>query len=219
MSIKEIIARESIKKILDITGIVLVAFLVLLYLGKACKTTDKNSQLKGEIIQLNQMLSVQRQVSQKEIKELEADITERNEEIITVVADVIAKEEKIQELHVVTQKLEKTLLSATQISKDDIIGNLKEQVTAWKDKFAIINAVVKDKDEIIFNLQAKYDAQVKISINYKSLYEKTNELAEKQEVRIKVLEGKQRTSQLTSRIKDVLIVGLAVYVGYGVIKK
>jgi len=219
MSIKEIIAKESIKKILDITGIVLVVFLVLLYLGKSCKTTDKNSQLKGEIIQLNQMLSVQRQVSQKEIKELEADITERNEEIITVVADVIAKEEKIQELHVVTQKLEKTLLSATQISKDDIIGNLKEQVTAWKDKFAIINAVVKDKDEIIFNLQAKYDAQVKISINYKSLYEKTNELAEKQEFRIKVLEGKQRTSQLISRVKTVLITGLAGYVAYGVIKK
>jgi len=122
-------------------------------------------------------------------------------------------------LHIVTQNLEKTLLFATQISKDDIIDNLKEQVTAWKDKFAIINTVVKDKDEIIFNLQGKYEAQVRISTYYEALWENTRVLMEKQKVRIKVLEGKQRNLQFGSTVKTIVIGGFIGYVGYGVIKK
>jgi len=219
MKLSEIFAQEVIKKVLTFGGIAVLLIIVLVYLGKSCKTIDQNSELKGEITQLNQMLLTQRQVSQEEIGELEADITERNEEIINVTADIIAKEEEIQELHIVTQNLEKTLLFATQISKDDIIDNLKEQVTAWKDKFAIINTVVKDKDEIIFNLQGKYEAQVRISTYYEALWENTRVLMEKQKVRIKVLEGKQGNLQFVSTVKNIVIGGLVAYIGYGVIKK
>jgi len=219
MKLSEIFAQEVIKKVLTFGGIAVLLIIVLVYLGKSCKTIDKNSQLKGEIIQLNQMLSIQRQVSQKEIKELEADIVKRDERIEAVASDITRKEEEIQELHIVTQNLEKTLLFATQISKDDIIDNLKEQVTAWKDKFAIINTVVKDKDEIIFNLQGKYEAQVRISTYYEALWENTRVLMEKQKVRIKVLEGKQRNLQFGSTVKTIVIGGFIGYVGYGVIKK
>ena len=219
MNIKEIITTESIKKILDIIGIALVVFVVLFCLGKACKISDRNSELKGEITQLNQMLSIQRQVSQKEIKELKEFICKKNEEIIDITADITVKDEKIQELSEISTNLEQEIDNLNDNQKDIIINKLKENVTIWKQKFTLAESIIRNKDKIIFNLQDKYNAQLKVSLNYRELYEKTNELSRKQEIRIRVLEKKQRGLQIKSTLKTVAIGGLASYLGYRIIKK
>jgi len=219
MNIKEIITTESIKKILDIIGIALVVFVVLFCLGKACKISDRNSELKGEITQLNQMLSIQRQVSQKEIKELKEFICKKNEEIIDITADITVKDEKIQELSEISTNLEQEIDNLNDNQKDIIINKLKENVTIWKQKFTLAESIIRNKDKIIFNLQDKYNAQLKVSLNYRELYEKTNELSRKQEIRIRVLEKKQRGLQIKSILKTVAIGGLAGYLGYRIIKK
>jgi len=98
------------------------------------------------------------------------------------------------------------------------VANLKEQVKAWSDKFSLAQAVIAEKDAIIADWAAKYDAQVTISESWKQKYEGETRLRTLAEKGWKASERKLRWTRVMSNIKSGLIVGAIGYLGYSAIK-
>jgi len=187
--------------------------LLILMLGmKSCNIYDSYSVLKGqyELLQVENKELIK--VNEQEIAEYQAKIADRNKKIEEIIATVALKNDKIQGLHQITTNLEQEL--SNLVSNEDKIINLQKQVTSWKDKFTLIESIVKDKDEIIFNLQEKYNAQLKISLNYKEMYEQSQQLVLLADKRLKLADRKIRSVRLGSTVKTIVIgtvVGFVIY--------
>jgi len=192
---------------------------ITFFLTRACYKRDTNYDvLKGQYNLLQTETNALIKVSQKEITEYQNTIAERDTRIKEISATVAVKNKKIQDLHIATQNLEDTLDFDTQISNEDKIVNLQKQVEAWKDKFAIISTIVKDKDEIIFNLQEKYNTQLKISLNYKEMYERSQQLVLLADKRLKLADKKIRNARLGSTVKTIALGAVGGYLIYKVVK-
>jgi len=195
-----------------------IALILMLFIVKSCNIYDNYSVLKGQYNLLQTETNALVKVSQKEIIEYQNTIAERDTRIKEISATVAVKNKKIQDLHIATQNLEDTLDFDTQISNEDKIVNLQKQVEAWKDKFAIISTIVKDKDEIIFNLQEKYNTQLKISLNYKEMYERSQQLVLLADKRLKLADKKIRNARLGSTVKTIALGAVGGYLIYKVVK-
>ena len=75
---------------------------------------------------------------------------------------------KDSDLTQLVQKLHKLEVSGDLSAQ---VANLKEQVKAWSEKFSLAQSVIAEKDAIIADWAAKYDAQVTISESWKQKYE------------------------------------------------
>ena len=192
---------------------------ITFFLTRACYKRDTNYDvLKGQYNLLQTETNALIKVSQKEITEYQNTIAERDTRIKEISATVAVKNKKIQDLHIATQNLEDTLDFYTLIPNEDKIVNLRKQVEAWKDKFAIISTIVKDKDEIIFNLQEKYNTQLKISLNYKEMYERSQQLVLLADKRLKLADKKIRNARLGSTVKTIALGAVGGYLIYKVVK-
>ena len=195
-----------------------IALILMLFIVKSCNIYDNYSVLKGQYNLLQTETNALVKVSQKEIIEYQNTIAERDTRIKEISATVAVKNKKIQDLHIATQNLEDTLDFYTLIPNEDKIVNLQKQVEAWKDKFAIISTIVKDKDEIIFNLQEKYNTQLKISLNYKEMYERSQQLVLLADKRLKLADKKIRNARLGSTVKTIALGAVGGYLIYKVVK-
>jgi len=195
-----------------------IALILMLFIVKSCNIYDNYSVLKGQYNLLQTETNALVKVSQKEIIEYQNTIAERDTRIKEISATVAVKNKKIQDLHIATQNLEDTLDFYTLIPNEDKIVNLRKQVEAWKDKFAIISTIVKDKDEIIFNLQEKYNTQLKISLNYKEMYERSQQLVLLADKRLKLADKKIRNARLGSTVKTIALGAVGGYLIYKVVK-
>jgi len=206
------------KNIVKYGLIAMLVFTILFLSVKSCNIYDNYSVLKGQYNLLQTENNTLIKVSQKEITEYQNTIAERDTKIKEISATIAVKNKKIQDLHIATQNLEDTLDFYTLIPNEDKIVNLRKQVEAWKDKFAIISTIVKDKDEIIFNLQEKYNTQLKISLNYKEMYEKSQRLVLLADKRLKLADKKIRNARLGSTVKTIALGAVGGYLIYKVVK-
>jgi len=98
------------------------------------------------------------------------------------------------------------------------VANLKEQVKAWSDKFSLAQTVIAEKDAIIADGSAKYDAQVTISESWKQKYEGETRLRTLAEKGWKASERKLRWTRIVGNVKTGLVLAAAGYVGYSALK-
>ena len=76
-----------------------------------------------------------------------------------------------------------------------------------------------DKDQVIFSLNEKYEAQVVISIKYKDMYESIQPLVDIHIKQVRELENINRRLKLTSRLKTGIVVVVAGVVLYSLLRK
>lgn len=198
-----------------IVVIILCVAIIFLFLDK-CGSSSRLDRLKGQYENALETARAEKEIKEaiienkeREIESLNGEITSLNEEIEEKEADNAELDEDVRELEQMFDKLD---------DKDAKIANLTEQVGVWKDKFSLAESIIADKDEIIFSLSEKFEAQLKISLEYKELYEGSMG-------RIKILEDikKAQSSQIarirfTSNFKTGIVLGLAGLVLYNLIK-
>ena len=211
---------------------------ITFFLTRACYKRDTNYDvLKGQYNLLQTETNALIKVSQKEITEYQNTIAERDTRIKEISATVAVKNKKIQDLHIATQNLEDTLDFYTLIPNEDKIVNLQKQVKVWKKKFTISESIIKDlgqpieyydehgvkkikypEGSITFNLQEKYNTQLKISLNYKEMYEKSQRLVLLADKRLKLADKKIRNARLGSTVKTIALGAVGGYLIYKVVK-
>lgn len=149
-----------------------------------------------------------------EIKDLNVEIEKGKVIIEDKESKIIVQNKNLEGLeateHELAQKEE--TLEVVKLQRD----NYKQQVAIWKNKFNLSQDMNKQKDEMIFSLNKKYDAQFEITLQWESKYENLGNLLingekvmGKQAVRIKVLEAK-------SSIFKLVKIGVVAGVIYGV---
>jgi len=123
--------------------------------------------------------------------------------------------QKDSNLEALGQKLKQLEISGDLFAQ---VANLKEQVKAWSEKFTLAQSVIAEKDAIIADWAAKYDAQVTISESWKQKYEGETRLRTLAEKGWKASERKLRWARVMSNVKSGLIVGAIGYLSYSAIK-
>ena len=175
-----------------------------------CGNADKYNKLKGEY-------ETYYKISRIVIKESIEAIDVQNDEI-----GILTK--KLTYLHGIIE-----VKDADLAEKEDEIGELKrdfadlEECQAQYDKlveaFTLCKSIMVDKDEVIFNLNEKYDAQVIISLRYKDMYESIQPLVDIHTKQVKELEKINRRLKFTSKLKTgIVVVGIGVVL-YSLLRK
>lgn len=204
-----------VNKILVILVIALLAALIIVgWLSHQAGV--KSRELKVQYDAEKQELTEQKAAALDRIEDLRNLISQKDEKIRNIISDVKEKNDKIAGLHKKTEKLEADYANAvTDVTRLD---NLTKQVNAWKEKFALAEKVIADKDAIIFSLTEKYEAQVVISLEWKALYEKEMGLRKLAEARLKIADRRISGLKIGGTIKTGLILGMAGVVVYGLVK-
>jgi len=204
----------------QVTRYILPAALVILLIVlafRSCSFIDRYSVLKGRYEALAEEYDVQKDNSKAQILSLRNIIAQKDEKIRNITSHIVEQEVEISVLHAEISGLESTY--ATLEDKDAKIDNLETQVSKWKQKFRIAEAIISDKDDIIFNLTEKYEAQVKISLEWKAMYENESTLRALAEKRLSLADRQIGRLKFGGTIKTGLVVGLAGVVVYGLVRK
>ena len=194
-------------KYVTVIGLLLVA-VVFLALDN-CGDTAKYNKLKGEY---RTYYNMSRVVIKKSIEAID----EQNDEI-----GILSK--KLTYLHGIIE-----VKDADLADKEEELGELKrdfadlEECQAQYDKlveaFTLVKSIVVDKDEIIFNLNKKYDRQVIISLKYKDMYESTLPLIDIHIKQVKELENINRRLKLTGKLKTGIVLAISGVVLYSLLR-
>ena len=181
-----------------------------------CGSPRKIDELKGQYEEANQIAKVEKQIKEEIIKEQQEEIEVLNTTIEVKNTTIAKKERSIVGLDGQVTDLEDAFDGLDD--KDAKIDNLTKQVEAWKGKFSLAQSIIADKDEIIFSLTQKYNAQLIISNSYKDMYETLTQNTKKLQSIVKAQDGQIRKLRLTSGMKTGVVLGLAGLVIYGVLK-
>ena len=202
---------------------ILPAVLVLLLLVVALvgyisykNNTKKANILLGRYEALTEEYGIQGDNSKAQMSRLRNIIAQKDEEIRNITAHIVEKEVEISTLHAETDKLESAY--ATLKDKDAKVYNLETQVTKWKHKFTLAEGIIQDKDDVIFSLNAKYEAQVKISLEWKGLYDREVTLHTLCKQRLDLADKRIGGLRFGGTIKNGLVIGLVGVVVYGLFR-
>jgi len=214
MTIKEVIKKIKAGHWLALAGVLLL--LVIFFSAKSCKLYDESSILKGKY-------EAYRALAKEGVKQARIIIAEQEKKIKELEQEQIVSEENIEELEdeIIDLGLTTAELEAKRKElkdKDEIIANLDAQIAAWKEKFSLAQAVIGEKDKIIFSLTEKYEAQVKITSSYKLMYEDLVKVSSVADLRIKALEGDLRQARFWGNLSKASTVILAAIAVIAVIK-
>jgi len=195
-----------------------VAILAVVFLMRSCNLYDEVSVLKGKHEALQIIYADLDLKSKATIEANKADIAARDEVIDEAGRTIIDAEGKIRDKDERILNLEEAFTQLGE-NKDAKIINLQAQVSIWKEKFTLAQAIIADKDKIIFNLTAKYDAQVKISAEWEVSYYRQVELHSVALERIKVMEKEWKGIQFGSKLKTYVIAAAGAAIVYSLVKK
>ena len=195
-----------------------VAILAVVFLMRSCNLYDEVSVLKGKHEALQIAYADMDLKSKATIEASKADIAARDGVIEEAGRTIIDAEGKIEDKDKKILRLEEAFTQLGE-NKDAKIINLQAQVSIWKEKFTLAQAIIADKDKIIFNLTAKYDAQVKISAEWEVSYYRQVELHQIALDRISVMEKEWKGIQFGSNLKTYLIAAAGAAIVYSLVKK
>ncbi len=188
-----------------VTVIVALSLAIVFLAMDNCGDTAKYNKLKGEY-------EIYYTISKKIVQQSIEAIDIQNDEI-----GILTK--KLTYLHGIIEVKDKDLAE-----KEDEIGELKrdfadleecqQQYDKLAEAFTLCKSIGLDKDQVIFNLNEKYEAQVVISIKYKDMYESVQPLIDIHIKQVKELENINRRLRFTSKLKTgfvVLGIGVVLY--------
>lgn len=191
--------------------LVCILGLGIIFLGlDNCGNTDKYNKLKGEYETFYNLSKV---VIKKSIEAID----EQNDEI-----GILAK--KITYLHGIIEVKDEDLAD-----KEEELGELKrdfadlEECQGQYDKlvaaFSLCKSIGVDKDDVIFSLNEKYEAQVRVSLEWEKMYNSVQPLIDIHLKQVKELENINRRLKLASKLKTGLVVAVAGVVLYSLLRK
>lgn len=193
----------------NVAVIVALGLVVVFLAMDNCGDTAKYDKLKGEY---QAYYTISKKIVQQSIEAID----EQGEEII-------ALDKKLDFLHGIIEVKDKDLAD-----KEDELGELKkdfasleecqEQYNKLVEMFTLCKSIGIDKDNVIFSLNEKYEAQVVISLNYKNMYESVQGLVEIRTKQVKELEKINRRLKLTGKLKTGIVVAMAGVVLYSLLK-
>jgi len=204
---------EHLKYVLPTALVILLIVLAF----RSCSFIDRYSVLKGRYEALAEEYDTQRDNTEAQIASLRNIIAQKDEKIRNITSHIVEQEGKISQLHEQTKKLEDTYV--VLLDNEAKIDNLETQVSTWKQKFQIAEAIISNKDDIIFNLTEKYEAQVKISLEWRDMYKNESTLRTLAEKRLRLADRRIGRLKFGGTIKTGLVVGLAGVVVYGLVRK
>ena len=202
---------KTIKTISLIAVVAAVLLALSIFLHRSCNIYDRYSELKGLYEGNKAQTEKEKQESQKAIQELKKEIGEKEKSIALSEANVINLKKRDEFKSQDLKKLESEIINLKD--KDKIIENLKSQINVWSERFTLAQNQLAEKDKIIFSLTEKFNAQVKISIQWEGLYNRQVGLNKILEDRIALADKKISRLGFESKIEKVLITGLAIYLG------
>lgn len=195
-----------------------VAILAVVFLMRSCNLYDEVSVLKGKHGALQIAYADLDLKSKATIEANKADIAARDAVIDEAGRTIIDAEGKIRDKDKRILNLEEAFTQLGE-NKDAKIINLQAQLSIWKEKFTLAEAIIAGKDKIIFSLTAKYDAQVKISTEWEASYYRQVELHQIALDRISVMEKEWKGIQFGSKLKTYLIAAAGAAIVYSLVKK
>lgn len=174
-----------------------------------CGNSSKYNKIKGEY---NTYKAISKMVVAESIKV----INKQGEEIKRL-------DEKIEWLNGIVEVKNEDLAEI-----EDELGELKQEFASLEEcqtqynklveGFELCKSISKDKDEIIFSLTAQYQAQSCIINEYKLMYESVQDVLAVRDKQVKELEKINKRLRLTSRVKTGIVIGVAAFVVYSLLK-
>jgi len=202
------------KLFLVIVGAFIVV--VILFGLDKCGQSGRLKEVQGEKKVLKGMLKIQTETSMDTISDKNKEIADANLTIKKLKSTIADKNEKLAvkdaEITGVEEAYDETAPA------EERVANLKKQVELWRGKFQIAEQIIAEKDEIIFSLAEKYDAQKVISNEYKGLYESTLDLNKILDFENTLLKRKALKLKLISHTKTTFILAAIGYLVYSVVK-
>lgn len=193
-----------------------LGLLSLLFLSfRSCSLTDKYSQLKGRYEAYRAIAKADNEVKNTLIGKQQTTIEQLQKTIETQKTDVEKTKVKIRQLD--TTALEKAYAKLTDA--DQKVVNLETQVSIWKQKFTLAQDAIAKQEDIIFNLEQKYQALVVITETFRSQYENEQRLHAMARELLGHAELKLRQRKAESTLKNIAIILLGGYVVYTAMTK
>jgi len=177
---------------------------------KACRITDEFSRLKGEYKILKKQFEQSKKEGRERIGGLEREIRQKDGEIEKYQAGIAEREKNLTEGKKKIASLEKERENLKD--KDEIIANLETQVRQWAEQFSTCQDIIAEKDKIIFSLTGKYEAQVKISAEYKANWEGEHTLRVMAEKQLRLAERHLIEARFWSNVKTAAIITTGTYI-------
>ena len=196
--------------------VILLAFINAAY--QCGRAKDSYSQMKGRYEAYRAVAGADARAMSGRIDELEKGKRDQDAVIAAKEADIARKNNAILNGNKKLATLESEYKNLGD-DKDAKIVNLQAQVDELKVQFSLAMATINDKDAQLRAKDIKFDAQVKISDEWKRAYENEQTLRLRSESLTATSEKMQRISLFGSKVKDGAIVGLAIYVIYTLISK
>lgn len=154
------------EKIIKWMGIIMVAMLVVIIAltTRNCKSLPEIGELRGEIAlrdtlieggrqdlkTADRQLALERKAHDRLMGELNGMIDSSNTVIARLMEEDAVSERRIGELEA---------LHPESPTEEEIIDNWQERTELWKNRFSLCQAVIVEKDTIIFSLSQKYEAE------------------------------------------------------------
>ena len=206
---------KNIKTIAIIALCVVAAVL----LSRSCGLTGKLRQAKLKYEGYKAIVEADHELSRAHIEQLTNEIALKDEKIVTLRGESLAKQERITKLSTRLDELQNGEPPTTpEIEALPIVVNLRQQVATLTEMFTLAQGTIETKDREIELWSKKYDAQVAISAEWKVMYERENKLRLMGGELITGLERSLKISRLKGKVATVAIVGLAAgYLSYRLI--
>jgi hypothetical protein len=171
--------------------------------------------MKGAYKALQQEYAVANEISEETIGHLENTVAEAQEEIETLMLTRVNLETRVNELLIELDVIAANEPEQPELESEPLVINLRRQIE--KLSLAVIDQerIIQNQDEHIFSLTQKYNAQLKISNEYKAMYERERTLHEACNALLKHSEGRIKGLRLRGTVKNWILVGLGGLAVYG----
>jgi len=200
-----------------VIGVGVLVFISIILIGQhSCKLYDKNSILKGQAIELKKQLDSQKQL----LIESKENNTKLQDEMDGVIKEA---EEAISEVaetnNVLNRNMNQLREAKTKLTNsEEIILNLEEQVEFQSQIIFNLEFTISEKDKQIFSLKEKYISEKSLRIETEGVLLTCSKVIQINDLRIKGLEKKLRSTRFMSNIKTGATIGLIAFIVYGLVK-
>jgi len=194
----------------------LLVLLCLIQTQRACRLSEEARDAKVKYEALRALTQEREKAALQYVAEMEDLILILQGNIDSLNTVIATKEDDITKLVGKAGKWEQA--EAAIVDKDEMIANLRQQVSTWKSAFTLAREQSEAKDEIIFNLTEKYNVQVKISAEYKALWQGEKALRTNAELRIGVLEKQAGSLWSLDLGNKAVVLGLVALAVFGLVK-
>ena len=199
-------------------GLCVAGVIILALMYDSCGSDSKAEYYKGKYEAESELRLAENDIHAKNIAELgviievrEMEIHQlerRNEDIEEEKAEVSRKLSELQSQEPIQPELE----------EEPLVISLRQQVRLLTFVLDGAEKELANKDEIIFSLTEKYNAQVEISDGYKSMYENEQALHRLAIDRLKIVDKKIASLRFTGNVKNTLVVVAGGAIAYLLLK-